>query len=182
MQVNQWDIVSHDASEYGTNLVTGILGNRFSYPKSLYAVRDTLYYYVSDKPNALIIDFFAGSGTTQHAVNLLNAEDGGNRRCIMVTNNEISVEEEKRLTNEGFKKGDKEWEELGIAKYVTWPRTTCSIEGIDVNGNALKGDYLVNDADGNPIPMAQGFVANVKYFKCDWTPRKPEDYLLSNVL
>ena len=79
-------------------------------------------------------------------------------------------------------KGDEEWEKLGIARYVTWPRTACSIEGVDVNGKQLKGNYLVNDAEGNPIPMSQGFVANVKYFKCDWTPRKPEDYLLSNAL
>ena len=48
-----------------------------------------------NKPNALILDFFAGSGTTLHAVNLLNKEDGGHRRCIMVTNNEI-VNRKKR--------------------------------------------------------------------------------------
>jgi adenine-specific DNA-methyltransferase len=48
---------------------------------------------VANKPNALVVDFFAGSGTTLHAVNLLNAEDGGNRRCVMVTNNEVSEEE-----------------------------------------------------------------------------------------
>lgn len=41
---------------------------------------------------------------------------------------------------------------------------------------------MVNDKYGNPIPMSNGFPCNVKYFKCDWTPRKPVDYLLSNVL
>ena len=73
-------------------------------------------------------------------------------------------------------------ESFGIAKYVTWPRTVCSIQGQDINDNPLKGDYLVNDKYGNPIPMSNGFPCNVKYFKCDWTPRKPVDYLLSNVL
>ena len=53
----------------------------------------------------------------------------------------------------------------------------CSINGVDVNGVALKGNYL-----GSDRPMAEGFKANVKFFKCDWTLRKPEDYLLSNAL
>lgn len=44
--------------------------------------------------NALILDFFAGSGTTLHATMQLNAEDGGNRQCIMVTNNENNIAEE----------------------------------------------------------------------------------------
>lgn len=178
-----WNKPTHDAQWNGSNLIKQILGpNRFSYPKSVYAVKDCLYYATRDKKNALIIDFFAGSGTTQHAVNLLNSEDNGYRKCIMVTNNEISLEEEKKLTKLGFKKGDPEWEELGIAKYVNWPRTLCSINGVDINGKPLKGDYLVKDAVGNVITMSQGFNCNVKYFKCDWVERRPEDYLLSNAL
>lgn len=174
----QWKIASHNASENGSTLIQKILNNkRFAFPKSLYSTHDAIRFFVSDKPESIIIDFFAGSGTTMHAVNLLNAEDGGNRRCIMVTNNEISVDEEKRLTDAGYGKGDDEWERLGIARYVTWPRTICSIEGNDVNGKALKGNYI-----GSDIPMSNGFNANVKYFKCSWTPRKPEDYLLSNAL
>jgi hypothetical protein len=100
----------------------------------------------------------------------------------MVTNNEVSVKEAKKLTKQGFKPGDIEWEALGIAQYVTWPRTVCSIEGKDIAGNPLKGEYLTTDTDGKAIPMSRGFIANVKYFKCSWTPRKPEDYLLSNAL
>lgn len=179
---NQWWIPSHNATEFGSKLLKKIIGKRFSFPKSLYAVHDVIRFFLSNKPNAVVLDFFAGSGTTQHAVNLLNASDGGTRRCIMVTNNEISAEEEKKFTKKGYKKGDPEWESFGIAKYVTWPRTVCSIQGQDINDNPLKGDYLVNDKYGNPIPMSNGFPCNVKYFKCDWTPRKPVDYLLSNVL
>ena len=178
-----WTRKDYFAREYGSNLIRDMLPGRiFPYPKSVYAVRDALRYYVQDKPNALIIDFFAGSGTTFHAVNLLNMEDNGNRKCIMVTNNELSADEEKRLKEEGYKKGDEVWENLGIAKYITWPRTICSISGVDIKGNPLKGEYLSTDANGNPISMSKGFVTNIKYFKCDWTPRKPEDYLLSNVL
>lgn len=161
-----WNKSSHSASDQGSSLISNILsGKRFTFPKSLYATHDALWFFVADKPNALIVDFFAGSGTTLHAVNLLNAEDGGHRRCIMVTNNEVSADEAKALTERGFQPGDDEWEKLGIARYVTWPRTVCSIEGHDVNGAPLKGDYLVSDTDGNPIPMSQGFKANAAYFK-----------------
>lgn len=156
-----WYDVKYNSQSNGSDLIAAILGkNRFSYPKSLYAVKDALYPFVSDKPNAIIVDFFAGSGTTLHAVNLLNAEDGGNRRCIMVTNNEVSDAEAKDMTRRGLKPGDEEWERLGIARYVTWPRTVCTIEGHDVNGKPLKGSYL-----GSDLPMADGFSANAAYFK-----------------
>ena len=128
MPPTQWKIASHNASENGTSLLTSVIGDkRFSYPKSLYAVHDTIRFFVASKPNALILDFFAGSGTTIHAVNLLNAQDEGNRRCIMVTHNEVSDDEAKKLKKNGFNPGDPEWEKLGIAHYVTWPRTVCSI-------------------------------------------------------
>ncbi len=157
----QWRIGSHDASTGGTNLLKSFFSSsRFTYPKSLYAVHDTIRFFVANNPNALIVDFFAGSGTTLHAVNLLNAEDGGNRRCILVTNNEVSDDEAKALKKQGYQPGDDEWEKLGIARYVTWPRTVCSIEGHDVNGNPLKGEYL-----GTNISMSDGFAANVEYFK-----------------
>lgn len=157
----QWRISAHDASRNGTNLLTKVLGEkRFSYPKSLYATEDCIRFVTANKPNALIVDFFAGSGTTLHAVNLLNAEDGGQRRCIIVTNNEVSETEAKSLTKQGYKPGDEEWEKLGIAHYVTWPRTVCSIEGRDVNGKSLKGNYI-----GSEIPMSDGFKSNAAYFK-----------------
>ena len=139
----QWRIVSHNARIGGTNLIKEILGDSiFSYPKSLYAVHDAIRFFVANKPNAIIVDFFAGSGTTLHAVNLLNAEDGGHRRCVMVTNNEVSSEEAETLTRQGHHPGEPEWEKYGIARYVNWPRTVCSIEGHDINGNALTGEYL----------------------------------------
>lgn len=157
----QWRIKAHNAEQGGTNLIKKVLGEkRFSFPKSLYAVHDAIRFFVAYKPNALIIDFFAGSGTTLHAVNLLNTVDGGQRRCILVTNNEVSEEEAKALTKQGFKPGDPEWERLGIAHYVTWERTRCSIEGHDVNGQPLKGNYI-----GSDLPMADGFKANAAFFK-----------------
>lgn len=148
---SQWKIALHNSSEQGSTLLNNILGDRFEFPKSLYAVHDTLRFFVANKPNAIILDFFAGSGTTLHAVNLLNEEDGGHRRCIMVTNNEVSEKEEKTMTLKGLRPGDKEWEQFGIAQYVNWPRTVCTIEGHDINGNSLKGDYQTSLTEESSI-------------------------------
>lgn len=143
-----WKIPSHDATRFGSQLLSKVIGDgRFSFPKSLYAVHDVLRFFVANKPNALILDFFAGSGTTLHAVNLLNKEDGGHRRCIMVTNNEIGEPKEKELIPQGIKPGDEEWEKWGIARYVNWPRTRCSILGVDVNGKPIEGEYFTSQTE-----------------------------------
>ncbi len=155
-----WNKVSHNAGWHGSKLLSKILVDRkFPYPKSLYSVMDAINV-VCRKPDALIIDFFAGSGTTLHAVNLLNKNDGGKRRCILVTNNEVSVDEQKNLLSRGVHPGETEWESLGIARYVTWPRTVCSIKGTDVLGKPIVGDYF-----GSEIPMSDGFDANAAFFK-----------------
>ena len=154
-----WNLKSHNAEIFGTNILSGLIGkDKFSFPKSLYAVRDALKFFVANKPDALIVDFFAGSGTTLHAVNLLNAEDGGNRRCILVTNNEVSDAEEKALRRAGYTPADDAWQRLGVARYV--PSTVCSIKGHDINGAPLNGNYL-----GSDLPMADGFKANAVFFK-----------------
>ena len=156
-----WHRTRHDAGAYGSDLVSAIIGKqKFTFPKSLYAVKDCLSSVIGKTTDALVVDFFAGSGTTLHAVNLLNAEDGGHRRCIMVTNNEVSVDETKELTKIGLQPGDPEWEQYGIARYVTWPRTVCSIEGHDVSGEPLRGNYI-----GSDRAIADGFATNAEYFK-----------------
>lgn len=91
----QWRIPEHSAREQGTMVLTSIIGrDKFTYPKSIYAVHDALNFFVVDKPNAKILDFFAGSGTTMHATMMLNQEDGGHRQCFLVTNNESNICEE----------------------------------------------------------------------------------------
>ena len=143
----------------GAELVKNIFAKDvFSYPKALSLIKKILR--LATNKDSLVLDFFAGSGTTLHAVNLLNAEDGGRRRCILVTNNEVSEAEAKRLTAAGLTPADDAWQELGIARHVTWQRTVCSIEGHDINGAPLKGTYL-----GTERAMADGFAANAIFFK-----------------
>ena len=80
-----WDKPKYAAGSHGTNLLTNMFGatKKFSFPKSLYAVEDCLR--VSNQDDiAIILDYFAGSGTTGHAVINLNREDEGNRKYILV--------------------------------------------------------------------------------------------------
>lgn len=159
---NQWRISSHDATQYGSRLLSDsfLPGRKFPFPKSLYAVEDALRFFVANKPEALIIDFFAGSGTTAHAVMRLNKQDDGQRRSIMVTNNEVSAEEQKALRLKGFYPGDPDWEQLGICEYITKPRIAAAITGITPDGGPIKGDYKFTDK----FPMADGFEENARFF------------------
>ncbi len=138
-----WNRVEYDAGSHGTGLLHAILGDTsFPFPKSLYAVRDSIRLFTEKKKDALILDFFAGSGTTLNAVNLLNATDGGKRRCILVTNNEVSAEESATLAARGLQPGDAEWEAQGICRSVTWPRSKYTILGQRDDGSVLAGEYL----------------------------------------
>ena len=68
-----WGEKRHSAGDDGTKLVSLLLGGRrFPFPKSLYAVEDAVRFFVTDKPSAVVLDFFSGSGTTAHAVMRLN--------------------------------------------------------------------------------------------------------------
>lgn len=290
-----WHRKLHDSGVYGSTLLSTIIGRgvKFDFPKSVYSTKDALENVLRENKNAIVLDFFAGSGTTLNAVNLMNAEDGGKRTCILVTNNECSEDDEKELKKNGYKPGDIEWQQRGVCNSVTYPRTKYSIMGQRDDGKKLEGEYFtdilvsvskkrnvkqisfvenfddmslkekkqfvqlisnesipqklvkkdskyiasgdikhtatflfdisfvdewlealselthikdfyiltsdstifeeisdrINDVLGEyevqepkMIPLSEGFVSNVKYFKCDWTPRKPEDYLLSNAL
>ena len=145
----------------------------------------------------IVLDFFAGSGTTAQAVMQLNMDDEGNRKVILCTNNEsketdkieyfikkglVSEKPRKNTTSEKewlekwadftqtdvYKNEieDKDYQALGICHKVTYPRVKTVITGIRQDGSKY----------------SDGIAANLKYFKCTWTTRKPEDYLLSNAL
>ena len=162
---SQWRINSHDSTQYGTRLLSDLLPSaKFPFPKSLYAVEDTLRFFVKDKPNAVVLDFFAGSGTTTHAVVRLNRQDGGQRRSISVTNNEVSADEADELRGRGLKPGDADWEAFGIFEHVTRPRVAAAVSGRTPDGGPVKGEYKFTD----PSPMADGFAENVEFFRIDY--------------
>lgn len=156
-----WNLTSHSSTDYGPKIVKSLINNRkFPYPKSLYAVEDTLRFFVADNPDAIILDFFAGSGTTAHAVMRLNRQDGGRRQSISITNNEVSDTEAKALTKQKYRQGDAEWEKWGICDYITKPRIKAAITGTTPEGKAIAGDYKFTDE----FPMAEGFDENAEFF------------------
>ncbi len=133
-----WIKKEYHAYHFGTKLLETILGSKkFDFPKSLYLVSDILR--LTSKEDAVILDFFAGSGTTGHAVLELNNEDGGTRQFILCTNNE---------NNNGNGHG-------GIAEGVCYPRIKKVIEGYkDPSGNAVAGlggnlRYYMGELVGN---------------------------------
>ena len=142
-----------------------------------------------------VLDFFAGSGSTAEAVMDKNNEDGGKRKFIICTNNELTRDKQVELLvkngyiekepsrgtvkheewqekydqlidTEEYKALVKEHEKEGICRSVTIPRLKTVITGIKIDGKRY----------------SEGRNENLKILKCTWTPRKPEDYLLSNVL
>lgn len=156
-----WASPAHDAGLYGSTLLRSLIPNRkFPFPKSLYAVEDALRFFVAKKPQAIVLDFFSGSGTTAHAVMRLNKQDGGRRQCISVTNNEVAADEQKKLREEGLRPGDAEWEKWGICDYITKPRVAAAITGKTPDGEPIKGDYKFTDE----FSMADGFEENAEFF------------------
>lgn len=156
-----WLMPSHDASAHGTALLSRFLPDRkFPFPKSLYAVEDALRFFIKDKPQATVLDFFSGSGTTAHAVMRLNHQDGGARRSISVTNNEVSATEQVSLRKDHLRPGDPDWEALGICDFVTKPRITAAITGQTPGGEPINGDYRFTDE----FPISDGLQENAAFF------------------
>ena len=137
-----WTDKKYDANGYGAQIINSMVPNNdFDYPKSIYNVLECLTATTSNKPNAIILDFFAGSGTTAHAVALLNKYDNGNRKFILATNNDMGLKKEKE-----FKKtiGEpvehltewRQWEDtFGIASSITYPRVKAINDGFVHNKN-----------------------------------------------
>ena len=134
-----WKGSRYDAGEYGTKLVHALVPKtHFDFPKSVYNVYDCLMPIISERKNAIILDYFAGSGTTGHSLMMLNKEDNGNRRFILCTNNE---------NNNG--------NGLGIAEGVCYPRIKKVVEGhrnyLDITAIKANLKYFKTDfVDAEP--------------------------------
>ncbi len=203
--------------------------NDFDFPKSLWNVYECLYATTKENPNALILDFFAGSGTTAHAVELLNKLCGGNRKYILITNNAIGEKKDKEFQKMFGDPKDypeqylKYEQQFGVCSSITYPRLCAVANGYTAKkdikevlyekkfnnqffnkypeekekilsitkNNKSKYDLIKNVYEDNSIKVVgikkknnkiEGIHHNLKYFVCEKTPRKPEEYLLSNIL
>jgi len=190
-----WSSPSYDAATHGTKLLEQILKKprTFDFPKSVYAVKDALDILTRDNQEALIVDFFAGSGTTAHAVMELNREDGGRRQCILVTNNENNIMTEvcyprvqrvmqgyeftgsertllfeEKFTLSGLKKSDEILVEYEQAR----------------EENAGQFDELKGEFEDNTLRLwgikkisgrKDGLGGNLKYYRTAFVPAEPTD-------
>jgi len=83
VSVSCWFDAKYSATEHGTAVIKALFGSStFSYPKSIHAVVDSIYVAGASIDGAVVLDFFAGSGTTMHAAVNLNRLDGGRRKFI----------------------------------------------------------------------------------------------------
>lgn len=131
-----WTEKKYDANEYGSQLIGSMVPNTdFPFPKSVYNVYECIRSITLNRPNAVILDYFAGSGTTGHATLMLNKDLGGNRSFILCTNNEVGNKKEKEFEKKYGKidNNTKQWEKwkqkYGIAISVTYPRIKSAIQG-----------------------------------------------------
>ena len=125
----------------GSKRLETILGNkRFPNPKDP-EVLMRWFRMVAPK-DAVILDFFGGSGTTAEAVIRLNAEDQGTRQCILVTNNELAAKDDALLRKAGHEPGSAEYEAQGVFHNVTKPRVETVVTGVRQDGS--------NYSDGLP--------------------------------
>lgn len=190
-----WTGPKYDSSTYGSELLTEIIGeNDFPYPKSLYAVYDSIEAGTANK-NAIVLDFFAGSGTTAHAILEMNKKDGGNRKFIMCTNNENGICDEiiyPRINNliKGYKFTGKVKDEI-----IQYKLTLNSLKGIDEilekiqkiedeNKKTKTYKKIIKKIDENTLYVygeryingsKEGYGGNLKYYRTAFVPAEPTD-------
>ena len=133
-----WTGHQYDANEYGTKLLKSIMPNcPFNYPKSLFTVKECLKAVCAKDKNAIILDSFAGSGTTAHAVLDLNKEDGGNRKFILIECEDYA----HSITAERVHRVIKGYEQTKEHKTVLWDKK-LNIHTLENIKNQNKKDIL----------------------------------------
>jgi len=183
-----WTGPKYDGSTYGSELLTEIIGeNDFPYPKSLYAVYESIKAG-TDKKDAIILDFFAGSGTTGHAVLEINKKDGGNRKFILCTNNENRICEEityPRIKNviKGYKYKGKDKillleQKLNFSLLKKADKLISETENFEQeNQESNEYEKFIKSVEDNKyrvygVKIVKGFRdglgGNLKYFKTDF--------------
>lgn len=194
-----WSDPKYDANGYGKQLLNSLVPNcPFDFPKSLWNVYDCLFSVIANNKNATVLDFFAGSGTTGHAVMKLNAEDGGNRRFILCTNNEnnicreVTYERIKRVIDkEGYAASLKYFkvDYIPVSEHMYYEyadellahiRELVELEnGINFTGNAEVGIVLTEDELAAFIQNGEAFAKCRKlYMGHDLLPDEEQEKIL----
>lgn len=176
---NLWIDKKYQSEFYGTNIVKGLFGsNVFSYPKSIYAVKDILKIITKD--DDIVLDFFSGSGTTAHSTMQLNSEDNGNRKFIMVQLPEFTDNK-----SDAYKHGFKTIAEIGkerirrAGKKIKEENQQLS-GNFDIGFKVFKLDSSnIKGWDGNPDNLVDNLFDSQDNIK---TGRTEEDVLFEILL
>lgn len=158
------------SSEYGTTQVgnnenKAVFGeNVFDNPKPVTLIKKLISFVETKSP--IVLDFFAGSGTTAQAVLELNTEANIQRNFILCTNNELGKKQKAKAKNLDLMIGTPEYEALGICRAVTYPRIKTVITGIKPDGTRY--------SDGLPV--------NLKYMQTAMIPKYDEQGYIRNEL
>ncbi|MYM88429.1 site-specific DNA-methyltransferase [Rugamonas sp. FT82W] len=148
-----WDSSKMSAAAYGTNLLTEIFGetHRFSFPKSVFAVMDCLRTTgAAREKNRVILDYFAGSGTTGHAVIELNRLDKGNRSYILAEQGDyfdsvLKARMQKVVYSSEWKDGKPSAAETGVShcfKVIKLESYEDALNNLQLRRTAAQGDLL----------------------------------------
>lgn len=133
---------THSRNTANAHLQAVLGDKRFPFPKDHEVLMR--WFRMAAPQDAVILDFFAGSGTTTEAVMRLNAEDGGTRQSILVTNNEVGASEAKKMRAAGLHPGDAAWEERGVFEYVCRPRISTVVTGKRPDGSDYSDGLSAN--------------------------------------
>lgn len=138
-----WQDSRYDANEYGTKLVHKLVPtSHFDFPKSVYNTFDCIAPILYQRKNPIILDYFAGSGTTGQAVMMLNKEDSGDRQFILCTNNENGITEEVCYPR--------------VKKVIQGHKDYPDITGIPANLKYFRTDFVDAElTDKNKIKLTQ---------------------------
>jgi len=149
-------LIEHERAAATKRLVSILGERRFDFPKDEIVLARWINIVTSNNRDAVVLDFFGGSGSTAHAVMDMNAADGGNRQCILVTNNEVEEKQRKQLVKDGHFPGDPEFDKHGIFRHVTYPRIKTVATGIREDGSTY----------------SEGLTENVTFSRMTYTTRQ----------
>ncbi|MDT0668728.1 site-specific DNA-methyltransferase [Mammaliicoccus sciuri] len=168
-----WQSNLYDSSVHGKQLLNKLVPNaEFSFPKSVYAVKDAIYAVIKNRKNAKVLDFFSGSGTTAHAVQMLNKDDNGNRVFIAIEQMDYInsvlvprlVAEDSNKKNSGFVYMELMPKNLGYLKDVIYAKTIDELKIVYqrmIRGNDTDEPAdLSFRADLSKIDWSEGFEEN----------------------
>lgn len=187
-----WTDKRYDANVYGTQLLGSIIDTKFPFPKSLNTVFDSIKAVINGKKNAIVLDYFAGSGTTGHAILEMNKQDGGQRQFILCTNNESNICEDvtyQRIEKciighkfNGISKTTLYEKKINLTNFKNSINVFSEIEFIQNKNNSNFDSFKQEIIDGkillNGINNISGFKVgfsenNLRYFKISFISREP---------